>query len=233
MNNVTFYYNGDLLYSLGGNTNPQRVYKPQRKHYAIDNMIRRCIISAAKKMADNKDAELILLTGTFPFEPAEREASKIWTNFISNLKKTYKLNSYVWTKERQDNGRIHYHLLCDIKFNSIKDMQQTYNICITNVCPGVTVSNNSLRLPDRSKWGGVINNSEAVASYIAKYVSKSSNNINTWYFRRCYQISQGLFPLKVDLDYIEFIDILRNNKNIVKKYRTDYASAYFIRPKKK
>ena len=114
---------------------------------------------------------MLFITFTFPFDPDENQARKIWDLFLKSLRKTYNVRHYVWVKERQKAGRLHYHLLIDRNRIDIKKLQTTYNGCINNICPGIPCSFNSVRLGSNP----IVKTVGSVARYLSKYISKTDN----------------------------------------------------------
>jgi len=159
------------------------------KSYMITNNDYRSIVSAAFNLHRLQKFKLQFFTFTFAYEPSEIISNKILTRFIKNTKKKYDKNfNYIWTKERQESGRIHYHMLCDVPFMPIKDLQDSFNYCVLAIDNCGVVSNNSVRLPpdDRKiyKFDQI-----AVAKYIAKYISKERGKAFT---QPCFSISRAL-----------------------------------------
>lgn len=214
------WYNGDIVISQGGNMNAKAPGNRPRA-FCITKEIRRMVLSAVVKMDKIKEYKLIFLTITFPFDATEREAAELFVSLLDNMKKTYKLKYYVWTKELTKAGRLHYHLLCDIPFFDIRRCQKTWNTIIKNMYPHIICTNNSLRLPDRNKWRRVVVDSAKVARYISKYITKPNSKNPLLFHRRAYQISKNLFPLYYYVPTIDVVDWLREGrlkKGFVNKY---------------
>lgn len=131
-----------------------------------------------------KSKNMLFLTYTFPFEPTEDEASKIWNLTLKNLKQNYNVKNYVWVKERQKSGRLHYHIILDRDRIGIINIQKSFNNHIHNVRCDVNISFNSVRLGKRP----LIRSISAVAKYLCKYISKSHGEFET----KCYGYTTGL-----------------------------------------
>src|SRR4030042_2017006 len=72
---------------------------------------------------------MLFITFTFPFDPTEKQASKIWDLTLNSLRNTYKIKSYVWVKEKQYKNldRLHYHCIIDRNRVDICKLQESYN----------------------------------------------------------------------------------------------------------
>jgi hypothetical protein len=195
------------------------------KTYSISNTDYRTIISSSALLLKTRKKKLIFLTVTFAFDPSEKDANKILSNFLKNLKTNYGLLEYIWTKERQKNGKIHFHILCDIRFNSIIDLQKSLNTTIKNFNPEFVVSSNSLRLPPGGK--SVCNNNDAknIVRYMAKYISKERFNT---YTQPCFAISKGIRDIKIELSINDMIEIKRNFETF-NWYCDEYFGAFSIK----
>jgi len=180
----------------------------------IDKSTYRELVSACIKMSEYAEHKLIFLTATFPFHPAEVEAQTIFKNFVKNLKTNYGLKKYVWVKEPQNknNDRIHYHLLCEIPYANIQDMQSSYNSAILHVKSNASVNRHSLRLPPRRKWGRIVNDSRQVAKYMGKYMSKT---IKVEWKLPVYAISKSLYPLFYEVSDEKAREIIEGREKIV------------------
>lgn len=160
-----------------------------------------CIAAWLNKQSKN----MLFITFTFPFDPSEDEAQQIWKLTLDSLRNTYKVNNYVWVKERQESGRLHYHILIDRNRVGIKNLQNTYNHHIINVNAFSMVSNNSVRLGTRP----VITSIKSVSYYLSKYITKG--NSESTFKKRAWGCSSGYRLYRnVDLDelfkQIHYID---------------------------
>jgi hypothetical protein len=52
--------------------------------------------------------------------------------FLIELQKRFKVNTYIWKAEKQTNGRLHFHLVCD-KFIPHQWLRSTWNRCINKL----------------------------------------------------------------------------------------------------
>jgi hypothetical protein len=148
---------------------PNPVQKRERKYHINKTHVR----SASLACWGAKQSKFLLfITFTFPYDAPENEASAIWKLTLDSLRNTYHVKCYVWVKERQQSGRLHYHILVDRNRINIQNLQQTYNNHILNINNRVIVSSNSVRLGHHP----IVRTPEKVANYLSKYIAKSKDN---------------------------------------------------------
>jgi hypothetical protein len=134
---------------------------------------------------------MLFITFTFPFEPSEEQAAKIWNNLLTNLRNHYEIKNYVWVKECQNSGRIHYHIIVDANRIDIKRLQNTWNRCINHINPDCDCGSNSVRLGNRP----IIYNIKAISKYLSKYISKSDTR-KAIFNRKAYGFSDSFILAK-------------------------------------
>jgi hypothetical protein len=162
---------------------------------------------------------MLFLTFTFPFDVKEIDASKVWHLLLKSLYKTYNVKNYVWVKENQKNGRVHYHLLIDTGHINIKALQSTYNNCICHVFGECDTSNNSVRLGNNP----TIRNITSISRYLSKYISKEPEI----YTRRASGWSE--LELYNDYDTAELLVLLKDMNVYCKTiYVSDMFSVYIL-----
>jgi hypothetical protein len=217
------YENGDITYSNGiGNSKIGEMSKngkinAKKKKYCIDSTSYREIVSAAIKLVRNKKNEVIFLTYTFQFSESEIVHQTIFKNHLKNFSTNYGLEQYIWTKERQKRGAIHFHLLADFPFMPINDINSSFNSSISNYNSNLPISNNSVRLP---KDKSIVENVGSAARYLAKYISKQSNI--KWELP-CYAISKGLYPLFERIDTNQAMQLQREFLNFIQYAGDDFG----------
>jgi hypothetical protein len=158
---------------------------------------------------------MLFITFTLPFDATEKQAAKIWDLTLNSLRNTYKIKTYVWIKERQKTGRLHYHVIVDRSFISIRYLQETFNAALDNVQPGCVKFNNSVRLGSRP----VICSVQRIAKYLSKYISKDENNFDA----RAYGFTNNL-KLYRNLDSSDLEKLLIDKS----KYITVVDEPYFM-----
>jgi hypothetical protein len=136
-------------------------------------------IQAARKNKNlwNKSNKpyLTFLTTTLSAKQAHTDNEikrKILTPFIAELKRMFHVEHYFWRAESQENGNIHFHILCD-KYIDKKDLQALWNKK-QNVLGYVDKfqekhnhdqppSTHIMKLEDK----------RSISSYVIKYISKT------------------------------------------------------------
>jgi hypothetical protein len=173
LDKARIYNNGVAICWKGSRTGQKRdVLKEAAKklrHFSIKKtkIQSACVAAWCKK----NTRYMLFITFTFAFEPTEDQARKIWDLMLNSLRNTYNVNSYVWVKERQKSGRLHYHIIIDRNRVDIKAIQATYNSAVLNICPGCPVSTNSVRLGNKP----IIYSVASISRYLSKYISKEAN----------------------------------------------------------
>lgn len=225
---LNLYWNGEITFSMGtGNKNVDEMTRLSLKerHYGINNSIYRDLVSAVLKMSYKAKFKIVFFTATFAYNPSEEEAQKIFINFLKNLRLNEKFNNYVWTKERQKNGHIHYHFLTDCGYMDITKLQATFNKCVKNVNRNAQISINSLRLPNSAKFGNIVTDPIQTAKYIGKYFSKSRGQ--EWKFRS-FAISKRLYPLRIEIKEHEALKLCTKYKYKTYSDCQLYSKTYLI-----
>lgn len=97
--------------------------------------------------------------------------NKMLEPFLRNMRNVYKLRSYVWRAERQENGNIHFHVTCDIfiPYDSIRD---AWNLQLGkfHFITDFKKSNKS-EFPNSTDVHAV-HSIRDLAAYLSKYMSK-------------------------------------------------------------
>lgn len=220
---LRLYWNGEISFSMGTGCRDKEIMTNlanKERKFCITNKTYRELLAACVKMKITAKNGIVFFTATFPFEPSEAEAQKIFRNFMKNLKLNYHVETYIWVKERQKSGRIHFHFLADIPFIPIKILQRCWNSCIRNVSPNVEVGTNSLRLPNSRKFGNLVSDISQLARYMGKYLSKS--RFELWEYPAS-AISKNLYPLFVDITEIQALELCRSHENFVFTDKEFYA----------
>ena len=140
----------------------------QRKYRIKKTRVRSACLSA---WAQKQSKFMLFVTFTFPYEPSELQAAKTWKLMLDSLRNTYKITQYVWIKERQKTGRLHFHILIDRNRIGIKNLQSTWNHHIVNISPDISVSCNSVRLGSNP----IVRTPQSVSKYLSKYISKTES----------------------------------------------------------
>jgi len=187
----------------------------KKRLYTID---KKKVRSACIELWKRKKGKFVLfITVTFPGNPTEKQTCKVWDAFLDNLRKTYGITQYVWVKEYQKRGVIHYHILLDTVFIDIVRLQRTFNrICFNQ---GIPVSNNSVRLGNQPRVFGV----KRIKNYLSKYMAKTADRYDV-FEGRAYDYS-NFFQLYEIVDFPTFIDLVSTFKG-VKVWECHFSEVY-------
>jgi len=153
------------------------------KSYSWKAKSKRSVQSAACALFMQKrhNETVYFITLTQPESIEDNKSIKLWVN---NLKHRKLINQFVWVRERQKNGRNHYHVIFSsrLRFLNIKTFQRAWNVAMKS--SGGKGSENSLRLGKEP----IVRSIGAVSNYISKYMSKSSTSESF----KLYDFSRGL-----------------------------------------
>jgi hypothetical protein len=103
----------------------------RRLYTALDWLL----VLAKEKTADKLKTKgtfrykLAMLTLTLPSQQAHSDLyikKYLLNDFLTNLRKKYNLQNYIWKGEKQDNGNIHFHLILD-KYIFYKEINTMWN----------------------------------------------------------------------------------------------------------
>lgn len=149
---------------------------------------------------------------SFPSGMGENLIYKCWNAWLTNLRKTYGLTDYIWVAEYQQNGTLHYHMLCNTRMD-IKKVNHAMGLCLfRNGALNTTID----------KYNGVdvervgkkytkdpieIQKSRAsLNAYITKYISKQESFIYKHAAWNCSRSVSALFTSqKIDDNVNEWL----------------------------
>lgn len=169
-----------------------------RTGYRIKKSTRRNLMSSAFLLFVKKKHQILFLTLTFPKRiPKKDKINPMLNRFITNMKKTYDMGNFLWTRENTKKGYPHFHLLCDIPFQPIKKINDAWCSAVGSYSP------NAVRLP---KDKSIVEDLERTCRYVTKYISK---NEKEYFSERCYSISQNIQsePIRLSEFDLEYINI--------------------------
>lgn len=170
------------------------------KTFAMTPAVARVIRSSAIKQYLTKKYKIHFVTLTFP-QPEKvdsKAANKCLSKFLDNLKKNYKLNSYVITKESTNklgNYFIHFHCLLDMPFTDYRIINRAWNHTYNSIFP---FSKNALTT---GKFP-IVKDVVSVAKYISKYISKAYSVI---FESRFYFCSRNVLDRGTLIDFNTFV----------------------------
>lgn len=167
---------------------------------------KRVVIINKKKKIYNYKASFITLTLPAKQFHTDVKLKEHFSLFLNNIRNTLKVNNYVWKCELQKNGNLHFHLVID-KYINYNVLLYYWNLQLKRLGYVTLYSNkfSKMTLLDyanyrgkkveecskayafgvKSKWQSPntvsvnsIYSSKMLASYLSKYISKSSSNNN-------------------------------------------------------
>lgn len=185
--------------------NPEKLMQMARKKRMYTISRQKVKSSCIELWRCKRSKHLLFITYTFAFNIQEKDAAAIWQNHCDNIKKTFKVHHYVWVKERQKSGRIHFHTLMDTNRVNILDLQNSFNNSVNHHNSAFITSNNSVRLGNNP----IVNDVRSVARYLSKYISKEKTEFES----KAYGSTDMI--LFRNIDFNDFYDLTRNKKCIL------------------
>ncbi len=155
---------------------------------------------------------------SFPKGMPEDVIYKCWNTWLTNLRKTYGLKDYVWVAEYQQNGTLHYHMLCNVRME-IQRVNRAMGICLFHQ-GYLTTTIDKYNGVDVKKVHG---SRENLNAYLTKYVSKQDNFIYKHSPWRCSQSVSALFTSMM-IDAKDSLTLLQElSSRITQVYENDFA----------
>lgn len=173
------------------------------------------------------------LTLTFVNDVTDNNGMDIFNKFFTQLRERYGLINYVSVSERQNNGRIHFHILLDLQLpilyiNSLWAKQQFESgiiheqneiFLIEKYGKGVSALHTAgMYKQVQEKYNGLdvksVTTADGISCYLTKYVTKNDGffECRTW---TCSQSVSKLFTGKL-INYNVFGHTCDNAKNRIK-----------------
>lgn len=186
MNTYILYENGDIIVNqIFERTIPAKENGKRKKYFEMDYRAYRKLASACVNLFDIKQHQCIFFTFTLPNTINETEATKCFSNFLDNAKKTYKLKNYVYTKEIGTNSNVHFHGIFDIPFIDLGDFKRSWFAAYSHITNNF--HNNNVRLSEKN--GAIVKSRDQAVRYICKYATKARGRR---FESRCYGISKAI-----------------------------------------
>lgn len=213
------------------------------KTYSLKSATKRKIKSSLQKLWYEKENRITFWTFTFgnsgelsTITSNQKVLNAYFSSLLENFKRTYGLKRYVWVSERTGSGTIHYHCAFDcpklekskfqecVKYfrNSFADYCEKNKVYIDR-----TIQNCSIGFPKRrdkfgNYCGSVVRNVEALSNYIAGYLCKKCDRVETG--GRIYAISRNCVEKPVKrMSGVDYSDIfLKFSQNF------DYCSVDYF-----
>lgn len=225
MNNHVYFLhrNGDLVKTLRKGC----IEEIEKRNYTdrtfkISYPVYRKLAGAAMEMFRQAKNEIIFLTYTTSKIIEHEKINKAWSKHLCNLKKTYKVNSYLWVAELQKRGAIHYHCLFDIPYIDIRTLNDSWNNSISHLTNG---SKCAVRISP--EYGAIVKSPERAVKYLCKYFSKAILTPLDKFYARVYGISHNINLEPVELSKIDYEVILNTTRH--KRKTFEYADVYFLK----
>ena len=176
---------------------------------------------------------------SFPIGTSDNQAFICWNYWLTQLRKRFNLENYIWVTEKQKNGTIHFHMLTNnympilqinrvmaIIINSqVEKGLQTWGSSSIDSYNGVDVDSifNSKR---HKKTGKNLNPSE-LRNWITKYVTKYVSKNNETFEHLCWHCSRSISILFTSTIY-EISEAWRvtNHLPSIRKMYMNYKSAF-------
>jgi len=202
--NILLYKSGLLVVSKPVYCDPEREVRTarERKYIIKRSAVRSACIDAWEK---RRTKFMFFFTVTMPRAVNETDCARAWELFLNNLRKNYKITSYVWVKERQKNSRLHYHIIVDRNRINAKKLQATWENSFKTITGFTHNFHNSVRLGRDP----VVRSIKAVCNYLSKYFAKDCNGNLRTYSKRCFGNSNGI-QFKRNITEAEFKKIWVN-----------------------
>ena len=245
-----------VIDALENNETLKKNEKIKRNYRINRNRVR----SACVDLWHNRTGNCLLFvtitinSGLINKKQVEKNTGKAYKILLDQLRNQYGVKKYVWVKEYQENGNVHYHLLMDTTYIDIKKLEKTWHNALHNVTGQYPTTNNSVRLGNNPRVYFVKKVKNYLSKYITKQIAEEAENRNyegmPAYKRKQvqkqlqkdaklaeYGIIDGVFNGKA-YGYTEnlelFLMLTDNNftqfveKFVVKKVHEDYFSIFVL-----
>lgn len=176
---------------------------------------------------------------SFPIGTSDNQAFICWNYWLTQLRKRFNLENYIWVTEKQKNGTIHFHMLTNnympiLQINRVMAIiingqvekgLQSWGESSINSYNGVDVDSiyNSKR---HKKTGKNLNPSE-LRNWITKYVTKYVSKNNETFKHLCWHCSRSISILFTSTIY-ELSEAWRvtNHLPSIRKMYINYKSEF-------
>lgn len=193
----------------------------------IINRVRLLALLAKPKEYRTKKGKTItfliqMITLTFKKDVPEKEAKKMLNTWLTNMRKTYGMENYVWRAELTQKGRIHFHIITDADLTMDITHSTWRKILVSNGYAGYSQDNAT----DVRRFNNVF-------AYIAKYAGKKEKNKTErqQLFSRLWSSSQTLSTKKfkeATKELAEFVWYFLSKMNVgVSHVVNDWAECVF------
>lgn len=183
---------------------PQREIKPKKdlqhkRKYSINKTrVRNILLNFINAQRGTK--QLYFITITFPCYTPDNLAYSMINSWLTTLRHSAHLKSYLWIAERQKNSTIHFHIATATKLNityansvmrnllhySIRKQKLNWSHTSAAIYNGVDLAKD--RKTRRVTNFATKNSGKNLSGYLSKYISKSTEKFN----RQAWQCSKDL-----------------------------------------
>ena len=216
----------------------------EKKEYKLDPKSKQKLFDNCLYGYDKKKFKTLFITCTYRSTHKDNTSNKHISKFLSYIKKTKRLNGYLWVKEFQKNGTAHYHILIDydviLKYKKSKkdiyDKTGRKNFWKMNVYSIKYLQywwnkfSNQTDFPQNSLQVDYIANSpQGIIYYLGKYLSKGTDFESfepVWGSSYNWKVKPITLSYSNDIDLIEYLreNRRKNLKNTENGYyKTDYT----------
>ena len=169
-----------VIDALENNETPKKNEKIKRNYRINRNRVR----SACVDLWHNRTGYCLLFvtitinTDISNKKQVEKNTGKAFKILLDQLRNQYRVKKYVWVKEYQENGNVHYHILMDTTYIDIVKLQKTWNNAIHNITGQYPQYNNSVRLGEHPRVYNVKKVKNYLSKYITKQIAEDAENLN-------------------------------------------------------
>ena len=169
-----------VIDALENNETPKKNEKINRNYRINRNRVRSACVDLWHNRTGNY---LLFVTITINSDisnkkQVEKNTGKAYKILLDQLRNQYRVKKYVWVKEYQENGNVHYHILMDTTYIDIVKLQKTWNNAIHNVTGQYPQYNNSVRLGNNPRVYSVKKVKNYLSKYITKQIAEEAENRN-------------------------------------------------------
>lgn len=191
-----------------------------KKTFRVSPKIRRDALNKSVALVEKQKTYIHFLCLTFPFMPTDKEANNYFSMFMENLKKNYNAKSYIATKEYQNNGRPHFHLLVEMPYQKYTVLNKAWNMTYRkkNI-----FSNNALTT--RKGFNTIRKNPIKAIRYITKYMGKDIETVSE---NRVYFTSHDLKNEKLEINYKILQELIKKH-GVFFEMKNDFCRVIYLK----
>lgn len=184
------------------------------------------------------EKQLYFWTITFPKGTTENEGHKLFNIWLTRMREEMNLKSYLWVKELQSNGTIHFHIAVHQKL-SVKQANRFMRASIMRAIDNQQINwerhkatkYNGVDIAKDRKTKRVVNfakskKAKALSNYLTKYVTKNQTEFTmlAWHCSRDY--SNIITSVALTRDEVKKYQ-LHKHISRSKMYENDYFQIFY------